>query len=213
MKTYNVTVSHTGGIKVKANSALDASKKVNSMKKVELEKLASFCDYEVTDVCEIPEPVYYYSATVSGTDVKYFFHTEKVFENDKQVIDYLVATKKIKKPKQDVFWTNYPEESDYREEIISYLKLCFDKEREEYHNKLRSQSFNDIIFSVGKIQFFDDMIAILDDKENDDEFDLTSVEKLLETTNPLDYLYEAHYCKIDFSSANEQMISIFNLEG
>lgn len=213
MKKYNVTVSHTGGIRVEANSALEASKKVNSMKKEEIEKLVSFCDYEVTDVAEVAEPVYYYSVAVSGTDVKYFFRAGKEFADVTEVMEYLTAAKKIKKTKQEVFWTNYSAESDYREEIVSYLKLYFDKEREEYHKALKGLTVDDVISSAGKIQFYDDIIQLLDDRTNDDDFSLKEVEKLLDMEKPLDYLFEKNYVKIDFSSANEQMIGILNSEG
>lgn len=213
MKNYNVTVSRIGGITVKANSALEASKKVNSMKKEELEKLVFYCDYEVTDVCEQPEPVYYYSVTISGTNKKYFFRSENEFADIADVLKYLMAKKGLKIPKQDVFWTDYPDEAEYRSEIISYLKQHFDNERAEYHKALKELPVDDVISSASKIHFFDDIIYLLDDRVNDEDFSLKEVENLLDMDKPLDDMYEKNYVKIDFSGVNEQMIGVLNSEG
>lgn len=213
MKDYNVTVSRTGGITIKAESSLAAVKMVRAMSTEETEKLAEFCDYEVLDVCEVPEPVYYYWVTAGEHNAKYFFRSPKPLADADSVVKYLASKKKVKYHKSKVLWFEYPDEEAYRSEIISHLKKHFDRERDEYHAALKELSADDIISSAGKILFYDDVIHELDDRTNDDFYSIKEIEKLLDMEKPLDYLYEKKYIKLDFSNINEQMIGIINSEG
>ncbi len=213
MKDYNVTVSRTGGITIKAESSLAAVKMVRAMSTEETEKLAEFCDYEVLDVCEVPEPMYYYLVTAGEHNAKYFFRSPKPLADADSVVKYLASKKKVKYHKSKVLWFEYPDEEAYRSEIISQLKKHFDRERDEYHAALKKLSADEIISAASKIQFFDDIIHLLDERANDDDFSLKEVENLLDTIKPLDYMYEKNYIRMDYSAVNEQMIGIINSEG
>jgi len=213
MKDYEVTVSRTGAIKVKANSSQEAAKKVTEMSTEQVEKIAAFCDYEVTDACELPEPEYYYVIVMKDTKEKRFFRTGIELSGAKDITEYAICEKGIGKAQKDISYAERLDEDEYCKQIIACLKTKLEYERNDYHDELKKLTLDDVISSVGKIQFFEDMIHVLDDKENDEDLVLSSIEVLLETVKPLDYLYETHYGKIDFSDANIQMIGLFNLEG
>lgn len=213
MKTYNVTVSRTGGITVKAESSQEAVKKVKAMNTEEIEKVVSLCDYEMTDVAELPEPVYYYCLSRKESKDKRFFRADKKMTDTSDIIEYAVEANVILRSLKHLYCAEILDEADYRERIVSHLKVHFDNERSDFHDALKKLTVDDVISSADKIQFYDDIIHLLDERANDDDFSLKEVEKLLDMKKPLEHLYDKHYIKMDYSAVNEQMIGIVNSEG
>lgn len=212
MKDYDVTVSRVGNITIKANSSQEAAKMVSDLSAGQLEKLASFCDYEVTDVTEQPEPVYYYCLFREKSNDKRFFRTDKKMVDTSDIIDYAVSANIILRSRKHLYCAESVEETEYRERIVSQLRVHFENERSDYHKELKKLPVDNVISSADKIQFYDDIIYLLDDRSNDDDFSLKEVERLLDTEKPLEQLYKKNYIKIDFSDVNERMIGIINTE-
>ena len=94
MKEYDVTISKTGGIIVRADDAGSAERLVNNMSDEEIEEKIKWSEWATSDVFEVEKPCQYYFIDLKDGS-KCLFRSKDKLANESEIIDYAVREKLV----------------------------------------------------------------------------------------------------------------------
>lgn len=207
MYEYELTVSKTSGIRVRAKSREEAFATVNNMSNREIEATICATDWECTNAEGIKQVEFYYQITLPKTR-QVFFRDFCDVQEPESIIS-LALDKGLVSEASSCSHALQLEREVYQSKIVDYLytKMC--REREEFRQWMESRPPEYIYNHCGDIQFYEDIIWLFEDFAEDEDFDLTAVEKLVTAAKPIEIL-SSSYVNIDFSSMNNQLMELIN---
>ena len=209
MKEYDVTISKTGGIIVKADDAENAEHLVNNMSDEEIEEKIKWSEWATSDVFEVEKPWLYYSIDLNDGS-KCLFRSKNVLRSETEIADYAARENLIPSVECCKACSKVQEEV-YRNTLFAYFSEKIYTEYEDFKKSMQFEPAEKILSQSGKCSFYEDMVYNFDEMD-DEELNLSSIERLYRMERPLEYLYEERYCDIDFGTINDLQRDLFNGE-
>ena len=208
MYEFDVTVTKTGGIRIQAESRDEAAKIIEKMSNQEIEASVSPADRECSDLQKIEPMEFYYQITIPGKGQIFF----RAFENLQQpeCIISLALNKGLLADPSACGHAVLHDRETYQHNIMDFLYCRMCREREEFQKKMENQPPEYIYSHCGEIQYYEDIVWLLENFAEDEDFNLESIEKLITLEKPIEALYNAYYNSMNFSSVNDQIMHAIN---
>ena len=200
-------ITRTGGIRLQADSREEAVAALNKMSNQEIDAAVCMGDWKCTDLQNVKLLEYYYQITQPQKGQIFFRSSENVQEPE-SIISLALDKGLISETCSCSLAVRHDRE-EYQSKIVDYLYTRMCREREEFRKWIETQPPEYIYEHCGDIQFYEDIIWLFEDFAEDEEFNLTAVEKLIKVDKPIEAL-SSSYVDIDFSGVNCQLMELIN---
>ena len=207
MYDYDVLVTKTGQLHIQAESKEEAYTMISNMSNQEIESAVCTSDWQCTGVQNVKPVEFYYQITLPQKGQIFFRALENL--QDEESIIALALDKGLINEVSSCSCAVQHNRETYQSKIVDYLytKMC--QERDKFQEWIQTQPPEYIYNHCGDIQFYEDILWIMEEIAADDEFDLASIEKLITLEKPIEKL-NSYYFKVDFDNMNNQLMNLIN---